>query len=71
MLLRDGRFGPKWDKSGDFQITGAPNALKYDLKSPGFVPFGAKPTIPEQHSLKATCVPTTAQVLRGSQSGFI
>ena len=41
---RDGRFGsnvgqigPKWDKSGAF--SGAPNALKSDLKSLGFVPF--------------------------------
>ena len=53
-------IGPKWDKSrgffrSDFSAFGAlaPNALKSDLKSPEFVPFGAnlthfgaKPTIP-------------------------
>ena len=55
-----GQIGPKWDKPGTFsdQISvhlapRAPNALKSDLKKPGFVPFGAnlthfeaKPTIP-------------------------
>ena len=66
----DGRFGskecqigPKLDKSGAFQFRfqciwrPAPNALKFNLKKPGFVPFGAnlthfgaKPTIPETSS---------------------
>ena len=45
-----GQIGPKWDKSGTFHIRfqyiwhGAPNVLKSDMKSPGFVPFRANLT---------------------------
>ena len=52
-----GQTGPKWDKSGLFQIfqysSLSKNIVKSGLKNPGFVPFrvnlthfGAKPTIP-------------------------
>ena len=53
---KEGQIGPKMDKSGTFfQIE--PNIPKYDLKSPGFIPFGvnlthfgATPTIPDLES---------------------
>ena len=57
------RLAPNGTNPGLFQIRfqciwrGAPKALKYDMKSPGFVPFaanlthfGAKPTIPEYYT---------------------
>ena len=52
------RLAPNGTNPGFFRSAPAPNALKSDLKSPGFVPFranlthfGAKPSIPTDDGL--------------------